>query len=238
MRRPEALDLFGGGGGAALGMIQAGFNVTGVDIEKKHSKVYPGRFVCGDALSPPFDLGAFDLIWASPPCQAYCCGISLDRRRHLPHFIEPIREMIADHPCTIIENVPGAPIRKDIRLSGPMVGLPQIKRVRWFETSFFPGLVGPLQHLSKEQWETGWAYTITKQFSAPNHYSALKARTGKGRLPVPIARHVMGIGTKMIGDQVAEAVAPPMARFVANRARKYCLGLPEVEYQDPPYEWR
>ena len=34
----RALDLFCGGGGAALGMIAAGFRVTGVDIDPSTSR--------------------------------------------------------------------------------------------------------------------------------------------------------------------------------------------------------
>ena len=41
--KPRALDLFCGGGGVALGLQAAGFQVVGVDIEKHNN--YPAPMV-------------------------------------------------------------------------------------------------------------------------------------------------------------------------------------------------
>ena len=134
MRRLKALDLFCGAGGVCAGLQRAGFDVVGVDIEPQPD--YPGQFVLGDALQPPARLADFDFIWASPPCQGY----SVTRNGHArdyPLLIEPLRDMLAGHPLTCIENVVGAPLRRDLVLTLPMFGNFTHPHKRLFELSFF-----------------------------------------------------------------------------------------------------
>lgn len=132
--KPRALDLFCGAGGATKGLQMAGFHVTGIDI-KPQPRYCGDLFIQGDALRPPVRLGDFDLIWASPPCQAYSWGA---KRWPVPraNLIPQTREMLSGHPLSVIENVVGAPVRQDVRLDGPMFGLGVLRR-RHFETSFY-----------------------------------------------------------------------------------------------------
>lgn len=128
------LDLFCGAGGASMGYHRAGFEVVGVDI--KPQPRYPFEFHQADALTYPLD--GFDVYHASPTCQMHSRtrkileGKGLTPRGSLNH-IEAIRQRLAGRPY-VIENVPGAPLRHPLMLSGPMFGLRVIRR-RLFESS-------------------------------------------------------------------------------------------------------
>ena len=218
MGRPRALDLFCGGGGAALGMIRAGFEVVGVDHNPRHRRVYPGEFIEADALAPPVDLHDFDLVWASPPCQRWSVSTSGHAALRHPDLIGPVRALLAPHPFTVIENVPRAPIRADVVLTGPTVGLPRIQRRRHFELSWWPGLLPSLLHVPRWMWAAGKAITVTTSLCATSHYYPRKRAGLPGRVPVAEARAAMGIDTPMTSRQVGEAVPPAYAELIARRA--------------------
>lgn len=120
------LDLFCGAGGAAMGYHRAGFEVVGVDIEPQPN--YPFEFVQADAMEYPLE--GFDVIHASPPCQAYSMLNNFVRREY-PELIAPIRERAAGLPL-VIENVVGSPLRNPLLLCGQMFGL-RLFRHRLFE---------------------------------------------------------------------------------------------------------
>jgi SAM-dependent methyltransferase len=131
--RPRLLDLFCGAGGAAMGYARAGFDVVGCDIRPQPR--YPFQFVRADALRPPFDLRDFDFIHASPPCQAYSLGSLrwIAAGRSYPDLIAAARATLqASGIPYVIENVPRAPVRRDVALRGEMFGL-KVCRERVFE---------------------------------------------------------------------------------------------------------
>lgn len=139
MSRPVVLDLFCGAGGASMGYYLAGYDPVGVDVEPQPN--YPFGFVQADALEPPFDLSGFDLIHASPPCQAHTsmsnrwrgAGGLADERVDL---IAPTRQMLESSGVPwVIENVRGAPL-DGVTLTGEMFGL-DVHRPRIFECSRF-----------------------------------------------------------------------------------------------------
>lgn len=118
--RPKALDLFCCAGGAGMGISQAGFDVTGVDIEAQPE--YPHRFVQGNALDA--DLSGYDFVWASPPCQ--CFTKYKNRRPKLAEkykdLIVATREKLTDWGgYWIMENVVGAPLVNPVTLCGSML---------------------------------------------------------------------------------------------------------------------
>ena len=134
--RPLLLDLFCGAGGAAMGYHRAGYDVVGVDITPQPN--YPFDFVQADALAPPFDLSGFDLIHASPPCQAFTAMRNVSAAVHgtvpdRPDLIEPTRALLtAAGVPAVIENVERAPIEGHLKLCGSQFGL-RVRRHRLFE---------------------------------------------------------------------------------------------------------
>jgi DNA (cytosine-5)-methyltransferase 1 len=155
--RPRLLDLFCGAGGAAMGYHRAGFEVVGVDI--KPQPRYPFEFIQADALrwlADAMSEGAtgFDAIHASPPCQAFTNAQVIHGREH-PDLLTPTRALLEQTGLPwVIENVPGAPMRKDLVLCGTQFDAlsgqhGQLVRHRWFEfsdPSIAPSLVHPCRH--------------------------------------------------------------------------------------------
>lgn len=128
----KALDLFCGAGGASMGLANAGFEVTGVDIFDQPN--YPFTFYKANALE--FDLSGFDFIWASPPCQAFTLAQRIQKNQH-PDLIEPIRQrLIETNKPYCIENVVGAPLINPILLCGSMFPGLRVYRHRLFESNF------------------------------------------------------------------------------------------------------
>jgi DNA (cytosine-5)-methyltransferase 1 len=137
MKRPLLLDLFCGAGGAAMGYSRAGFEVVGVDLAPQPR--YPFEFHQEDALRlvDPDGLARFDAIHASPVCKRYSAATPERARAGHPDQICLVRALlIASGKPWIIENVPGAPLRPDLKLCGCMFGLDELERERWFETSW------------------------------------------------------------------------------------------------------
>ncbi len=145
--KPRLLDLFCGAGGAAMGYHRAGFEVIGVD--NRPQKRYPFEFHQADAMTFPLD--GFDVIHASPPCQAYSVMKSLHNAKSHCDLIPGVRDRLqAANVLWIIENVPGAPLRKDLMLCGSMFGLRSsseryLRRHRIFESNI-PFLLQPSCH--------------------------------------------------------------------------------------------
>lgn len=133
--RPRLLDLFCGAGGAAMGYHRAGFEVVGIDIAPQPN--YPFEFWQCDALtflSYLENRRRFDVIHASPPCQAYSTLGSLSEKTY-PDLYEPTRERLLESGLPwVIENVIGAPYRSGFVLCGSSFGL-RIRRHRNFEAS-------------------------------------------------------------------------------------------------------
>ena len=222
-RKPLALDLFCGGGGACIGMQQAGFEVVGIDI--KPHKNYPGHFIMADIHDLPVSIDDFDFVWASPPCQEFSLGGNAakgGKRKKHPNLVEVTRDIFTRHSFACIENVPKAPIRPDLVLTAPTVGLPFMLRKRHFELSFFI--------LHSTPWDTdkimkrsGFVFSIRASgIGAMNTRNQAKRDImGLPRIvPRDVRKTFMGIPyfTEMNDQEIGESVAPPMAEYIAKEA--------------------
>lgn len=177
---PRALDLFCGAGGASMGLHRAGFEVVGVDIDQQPN--YPFEFVQADALS--VELGGFDLIWASPPCQRFSQAThQTGNPDDHPDLIAAIRwRLIMSGAPYVIENVLRAPLRDPQVLCGAMFGL-RVVRHRLFETNW--GYRAPHHVKHAGSIVTGEYVTVASNGGVPAW--TLKERERRG-----LPRHIPG----------------------------------------------
>lgn len=206
--------------------MRAGFEVVGIDKDD-HSKSYPGDFIQGDIHHLPVNPMDFDLVWASPPCQAFSSMHQLgDVYREPINLIPVTRDVLKSHPWTIIENVPQSPIRRDIVLTGPMVGLYKIKRKRLFELSFFM-LQPPIQNkVPKWVYDNDEFLIITTNGEYKQDHYWKRAAQG---LPVKYTKEqvmdAMGITHDMTMYEMGESIPPAYAEYLGREAKRQMEGM-------------
>ena len=130
----KLLDLYCGAGGCSVGYNRAGFDVVGVDINPQPN--YPFEFIQSDVfdIDESF-LQEFDIIHASPPCQAYSIGAVWLHKggNEYPDLLGPTRKLLHEMSKPyVIENVATAPLLKPMMLCGTMFKLGVIRH-RHFE---------------------------------------------------------------------------------------------------------
>lgn len=113
------LDLFSGLGGASQAMRQRGWDVVSVDADPAFNCT-----ITADLTSwTPAGLGAFDLVWASPPCTEFSRDhLPWLRGKYPPPCLDLVRAALriiaAVRPTFwVVENVRGA-----IRWFRPLLG--------------------------------------------------------------------------------------------------------------------
>jgi DNA (cytosine-5)-methyltransferase 1 len=204
--KPKALDLFCGAGGASMGLHLAGYDVTGIDINPQPN--YPFKFIQGDALEA--DLASYDLIWASPPCQAYS-PLNAYNKKQYPDLVAQTRTKLkASGTPYIIENVVQAPLVNPIILCGSMFGLP-IYRHRAFETSF--PVIAPEhpKHVHRCQ-RNGYLPTTERPFMTITGGRHSKAWT------VAAAKALGSMWMKET-KEICESIPPVYSEYLARVAR-------------------
>lgn len=209
MSKPRLLDLFCKAGGAGEGYARAGFDVLGIDIEPQPHNPHP--FIQADAMGLGIRfLQSFDVIHASPPCQAYSQAHRIRDRKH-PDLIEPLRNMLlASGVPYVIENVPGSPLRfnQTIFLCGSMFPELRVYRHRKFETSIIlhqphhPPHMAPQVKMGRPIAQ-GDFIQVVGNFSGVAH-----------------AREAMGIDW-MTRDELREAIPPAFTQYIGTELLRH-----------------
>lgn len=225
-KRPRVLDLYCCQGGASRGYEDAGYAVVGVDIKPQARYPYPfaeidalealqiligGHYLYSNNLW--WGLDDFDLIHASPPCQARTRAQKIQGNIH-PNLIAPTRELLYETGLPfVIENVvtdkanDPDPLLNPVMLCGAMFGL-ETYRHREFEIAF------P-------------SFAAYKAFTVPEHPEHVARTTKMGRPPQPgeymhvvgnfsgvdKAREVMGMPWAS-RDGLREAIPPAYTEFI------------------------
>jgi DNA (cytosine-5)-methyltransferase 1 len=194
-----------------MGYHRAGLEVVGVDIADQPS--YPFTFIRGDATAPPVDLDEFDLVHASPPCQRFSTATPAANVEKWPDLIAPIRELLAGRPY-VIENVPGAPVRRDLVLCGSMFGL-EVRRHRVFELEGFAAMSPPCNHL---EWAAGFPVDVTGNARGPNAAAGYRARNGELVKYVDLdhGRRSLGIEWVTRTAELVEAIPPAYTQLIGE----------------------
>lgn len=199
----KALDLFCGAGGASMGLYQAGFDVVGVDCE--HQLNYPFKFVQKNVFDLKMKwIRKFDLVWASPPCQAFTAyKRNQDHVGEYPDLIMDVRELLKNAGVWyVIENIPGASLRKFVKLCGSSFGL-DIQRHRIFESNFW---IQPVR--CKHGWQK-------PRFPCATNRNNLRktVEIGVWRIPLETQQNAMGIHWMSV-EELSQAVPPAYAKYI------------------------
>jgi DNA (cytosine-5)-methyltransferase 1 len=192
-----------------MGYHRAGFDeIVGVDIVPQPD--YPFEFVQASvhAAATIWPLTDFDLIHASPPCQAHSALTKgTNRGRRYPDLIGFTRKAFNGRPL-IIENVAGAPIRKDLMLCGEMFGLGVIRH-RYFE---YNGIEAPYAPHPKHRGRVR-GMRHGQYFDGP--YLAVYGSGGyKGT--VAEWQQAMGIDWTDNRKSIAEAIPPAYTEYIGR----------------------
>lgn len=210
---PLLLDWGCSAGGAAWGYHLAGFTVVGVDIEPQPH--YPFLFVQMDGFQFLDKYGGdFDAIHASPPCPRYSKITKKANRGNHPDLIAPLRDKLLKLRLPfVIENVPGAPLDKPLKLCGCMFPELRVYRERWFETNF--KLLPPVgQHKLHRDKTPRAGHGVS-----PKGYISITSggviNLPDGWTPAAYKNMAMGIDW-MTQDELTKAIPPAYTRYIGQ----------------------
>lgn len=216
----EALDLFCCSGGFGKGLADAGFQVSGVDIEPRPN--YPFEFVQADAIEylreiiRTGEVKRYRLISAGPPCQANAAltvGTNRSQGWGWEHMdlVPPTRELLQESGVPYVIEQPNgkAAIRKDLMLCGEMFKLGVIRH-RNFELGGWS--TEQPQHVPHRGRVRG--YRHGQYFDGP--YVAAYGDGGY-KATVPEMQEAMGITWTDVREELTEAIPPAYGRYIGRQ---------------------
>ena len=221
--KPIILDTYCKAGGAGMGYNKAGFDVVGVDIEPQPN--YPFDFIQADAVEFILDRGnEFDAIHASTPCQKFSKSTAPLRAKgkEYPDLVAKTREaLLKIGKPYVMENVPQAPIRPDIILTGNMFGLPIIRK-RHFETSVFLFSIPSIPEYRKVGEELASIFGKCSQDRTPKHRFGFKTIRESWAF-------AMGIDWHMTEAELSEAIPPAYTYFIGRQLLQTLHNLKQLQ---------
>jgi hypothetical protein len=209
------LDLCCCAGGATAGYWDAGFDdVVGVDIAPQPNYPSEFEFIQADALEVLRDVQyvrTFDAVHASFPCQRFTALQAVNRNQDAwPDLIAPGRTLLdASGVPYVMENVQGAPLRRDLTLCGEMFGLGVIRH-RYFELGGWTAT----QPIHKPHRGRVAGYRHGEWFDGP--YFAVYG-DGGGKGTVAQWQHAMRIDWTTDKHELAEAIPPAYTQYVGEQ---------------------
>jgi len=226
VKKPVLLDLFCGAGGCSVGYARAGFYVVGVDIEPH--KDYPYQLTRANAIGllqrlvfNPKSMPEFDVIHASPPCQAMTTmsnryrGTGGRADSHV-NLIAQVRTLLQQWGGPyVIENVPGAKphMRSPITLTGGMFGL-GVERPRLFESNVAL-LTAPAPRVKDPVGVYGKSHDGRRLFTRTDGTSQHAASSLKQ------AQDAMGIDWMTDWADITEAIPPAYTQHIGEQLIDY-----------------
>lgn len=206
-----------------MGYHRAGFEVVGVDVNPQPH--YPFEFHQADALEYPLD--GFDVIHASPPCQAHSDLKYMWNAKKNIDFLPATRAALVSSGLPyIIENVRGAPLINPIVLCGTMFklqtlnGEAELWRHRLFESnvSLFLDLKCNHRKLEKVIGVYGGHGRDRRRvvIGVYGNSGGKSVRDGTQGFSVEKRREAMGIDW-MNGMELSQAIPPAYTEYIGKQ---------------------
>jgi len=211
-------------GGSSKGYYDAGFNVTGIDIENQLKFPSYMTFIKSDffeALKDIEFMKQFDAIHAGPICKRYSSITkTAGTSENWPDQIGELRKLLINTGKPfVIENVPGSPLKHPFMLCGTMFGL-NIIRHRHFETNIdlkIDPFKTRCQHLKR----------VVKHGRKPDENLHYAAATGHFS-GVDFVGRSMGIDW-MGQAELSQAIPPAYTKFIGEKLLIYLNSFEKAE---------